>query len=141
MRLARKTVGRNGQKIGDATFAWQPSSVLIRSVLTNLTRIKNNKGGIFFPNTNNIFDNVVNACLYFKDPNTGAIIQKMKTPYKKAHRVGGTLPVNCFIIWVQLRFTFQGFGLKLFSCFESNTCKDWNNRESWETFESLHNFM
>ena len=33
----------------------------------------------------------------FQDPDTGKIKQMMKTPYKKGHRVGGSLPVNSFV--------------------------------------------
>ena len=39
---------------------------------------------------------VYHSC--FQDPVTGKIKQIMKTPYKKAHRLGGTLPVLSFIL-------------------------------------------
>ena len=38
-------------------------------------------------------------------------------------------------------FSFQGYGFKLFSCYEANTCKDWSNGKDWISYEPLENFM
>ena len=67
----------------------------------------------------------------------------MKTPYKKAHKIGGSLPVFeeiYFLIFI-FHFPFKGLGFKLFDCFEANTCNDWSNISYLTIFEPLQHFM
>ena len=77
-----------------------------------------------------------------QDPLTGKIEQIFKTPYKKAHHIGGTLPVCVRLGFQNISiFHLKGFGLKLFSCYELSTCTDWS-QSSWDVaYEPLQHYM
>ena len=56
-----------------------------------------------------------------QDPVTGESKQVMKTPYKKAHRIGGSLPVFAgqTDIYLYFSFFFLGFRTKVAILFRS----------------------
>ena len=98
--------------------------------------------------------------MFLQDPLTGAIENVMRTPYKKAHRLGGTLEVKLneskapsqvksvgsdeteedIISQIISSKQFQDYGMKLFMCYEMNTCNDLKKPVK-KTFSPLKSFM
>ena len=79
--LTQQTVGRNLLKTGDVLLRLAPTSVPFRSfIMINIAALVKLNETLFI-----IYS--------LQDPLTGISKQVMKTPYKKAHRIGGSLPV------------------------------------------------